>query len=276
MRYSLFILLCLPCALLAQKKHIPSGFEWVQKRNLLISVKEVSCADWLEFLESSGLDPAMLPAPNDIVSKCIYTKRDEEVLVKESRSIFRDTSFVDSGNGKKVRATEKCENMPVTGITYEQALAYCEWLSEKYVDIPKYATLKLNFRLATPLEMDSLLTDVLAPWVKEDEHYVAFQKGINKHGCAIYNHLHNSWCDANILMKKEFGYGVPMQEGVFFPDLNGLMDLMGNVAEMTSVKGIAKGGSCIHIADQCQPGVENAYDGPQMWLGFRVVADLRK
>lgn len=274
MRLLLILLILFPVSLRAQKKHIPPGFEWVQKRNLLISAKEVSCADWLEFLESTGHDPAMLPVPNAIVSKCIYTKQDEMVQMKEPRSIFRDTSFVDSG--KKIKAVEKCENMPVTGITYEQALAYCEWLSEKYVDIPKYATLKLNFRLATPVEMDSLLTDILAPWVKEDEHRVAFQTGINKHGCAIYNHRHNSWCETNILMKKEFGYGVPMQEGVFFPDLNGLMDLMGNVAEMTNVKGIAKGGSCTHTASECQPGVQNVYEGPQMWLGFRVVADLRK
>ncbi len=276
MRCFLVVLLAIPLSISAQKKHIPEGFEWVQKRNLLVSIREITCADWLEFLEAKGQDPSLLPTPNEIVSKCIYTQRQEEVALRERRSLFRDTSFIDSDNGKKIKAVEKCENMPVNGITYEQAMAYCDWLSDKYVDISKYAPLKLNFRLPTPAESDSLLQDVYSSMKKGDEHYLAFQQGINKHGCAIYNHRHNSWCAANILMKKEFGYGIPIQEGVFFPDMNGLLDLMGNVAEMTSAKGVAKGGSCIHTAAECQPGIENKYDGPKVWLGFRVVADLKK
>ena len=277
MKYSLVLFLLMSLSLNAQRKNIPDGFEWVKKRNLVVSVHEISCAQWLEFLEENGQDPTLLPAPNALVTKCIYAKEGDDITLRDRRSVYRDTSFIEinKGKGKKTRGIEKCEDMPVTGITYEQALAYCEWLSEKHANDSKYNSLHLNFRLPKPLEMDSLLRDIFSTWPKGDEHYLAMQQGINKHGCALYNHRHNSWCDINVLMKKEFGYAVPIKTGIFFPDMNGLLDLMGNVAEMTSEKGLAKGGSCIHTAAECQPGAVNRYDGAQTWLGFRVVAELK-
>lgn len=274
----LFFIFIASLPLQAQKKKIPDGFEWVKRRNLVVSVYEISCSQWLEFLQENNQDPSLLPIPNDLVTKCIYMKNgDDDITLRDRQAVYRDTTFMElpTGKGKKTRGIEKCEDMPVTGITYEQALAYCEWVSEKYANNSKFNLLHLNFRLPTPVEMDSLLQDVFSIWPKGDENYVAFQQGINKHGCALYNHRHNSWCDTNLLMKKEFGYAVPMKTGIFFPDRNGMLDLMGNVAEMTSEKGIAKGGSCIHAAAECQPGAVNRYDGAQTWLGFRVVAELK-
>lgn len=261
-------------SLAAQKKNVPPGFEWVKKRNLLVAVHEVTCSDWLKFMTANGNGPATLPQANSINDACVCYRVGSGVALRDARAIYRDTTFIDGEKGKRVRGVEKCADMPVTGITYEQAVAYCEWLSETYAD-SKYYNLKLDFRLPAPAEMDSLLADTYSLWRAGDDSYSAFQNGINGHGCAIYNHLHNSWCETNVRMKNEFGYGVPMQQGVFFPDVNGLYDLMGNVAEMTSEKGMAKGGSCIDLAKDCQPGATNPYDGPDFWLGFRVVADLK-
>lgn len=270
----ILLLLLISFAATAQKKNIPPGFEWVKKRNLLVATHEVSCADWLKFIEASERAPISLPEPGKLSNTCLYYRRGEEVFVRDPKTVFRDTLFVDSETGKKVHGVESCANMPVTGISYEQALAYCDWLTETFAD-SKYYEMELTFRLPTPAEMDSLLTDIYSMWRKGDDSYKAFQTGINGHGCALYNHRHDSWCDTNIKLKNEFGYGVPIREGIFFPDVNGLLDLMGNVAEMTSEKGIAKGGSCIDVAKDCQPGVVNAYNRPQFWLGLRVVADLK-
>jgi formylglycine-generating enzyme required for sulfatase activity len=277
MKYSVAVLACfVSLTLYAQKKTIPQGFEWVKKRNLIVSTYEVSCEQWHEFLEESGIDETLLPKPNRITSKCIYTKEAGEVVLRDGREYFRDSTFTDTSNGKskKVWAVEKCEDMPVTDVTYEQALAFCKWITEDFASNPKYSKLNLTFRLPTPQETDSLLRDVLA-FPKTDDRYLAMKKGINKEGCALYNHRHESWCDTNTLMKKEFGYGVPMRSGIFFADPNGLHDLMGNVAEMTSEKGIAKGGSCNNTAAECQPGVVNRYTDTAPWLGFRIVADLK-
>ena len=123
--------------------------------------------------------------------------------------------------------------------------------------------------------MDSLLTDIFWDFKPGQENFDAYKNGINVYRCAIYNHAHNSWCDNNKSMKLRYGYRVPMEVGWFFADHNGLMDLMGNVAEMTTEEGVAKGGSAMHSASICQPGVKIPYEGPQWWLGFRVVANLK-
>src|SRR5436190_14103515 len=208
MKYGVAFLACfVSLALCAQKKTIPQGFEWVKKRSLLVSTYEVSCEQWHEFVEESGIDEKLLPKPNRIVSKCIYTREGGEVVLRDGREYYRDSTFTDNSDGKSKRiwAGEKCEDMPVTDITYEQAVAFCKWLTEDFAANAKYSKLNLTFRLPTPQEMDSLLHDVLALPKNDDRQ--AMQKGINKEGCALYNHRHESWCDTNVLMKKEFGYG---------------------------------------------------------------------
>ncbi len=270
------LLLLISCTVWAQKRKLPAGYVWVAEHQLLVGEREVLVADWRDYLDANGNDPALLPTPNRIVSTCVYRRKGEEIIRIDEAALYRDTTFFESPKGKKIHALEACSQMPITGISYEQAKAYCEWLSDNFADMPKFSGLRLNFRLPTPVEMDSLLSDIFKTWKPGDPDREVFRKGINQHGCALFNHRHESWCDANIKMKKEFGYAVPMKAGIFFSDMNGLLDLMGNVAEMTNEPGIARGGACIHTAAECQAGVVNAYDGPQFWLGFRVVATLPK
>jgi formylglycine-generating enzyme required for sulfatase activity len=276
------IILCFlaTCAFAQKKKDVPPGFEWVKKRGLVISRTEVTVSDWVDFMNSQGEETQRLhaPASNPVNDKCICSRSGNSIKVFDPKTIvYRDTSFVevDSKKGKKTRAQEKCINMPITGITVKQAQAFAAWVTERYSLDGKYADLSLTFRLPTPDEVDSLLTDIFGDFKPGMENFDAFKNGINSHGCAIYNHAHNSWCDNNKNMKLRYGYGVPMEVNFFFPDWNGLYDLMGNVAEMTSVEGVAKGGSCIHPASACQPGNDIKYDGPQWWLGFRLVAELK-
>ncbi|WP_375561983.1 formylglycine-generating enzyme family protein [Bernardetia sp. OM2101] len=54
----------------------------------------------------------------------------------------------------------------------------------------------------------------------------------------------------------------------------GLYNMFGNVAEMTSEKGIAKGGSFAHTLEECAADKVQTYDSPQAWLGFRCVAEV--
>ncbi len=50
-----------------------------------------------------------------------------------------------------------------------------------------------------------------------------------------------------------------------------LYELIGNVAEMTSTKGIAKGGSWFHSLEESKITNHQTYDNPTLWLGFRNV-----
>jgi formylglycine-generating enzyme required for sulfatase activity len=263
------------------KKNIPKEFEWVKKRSLVVLRQEVSVAQWFEYMASiksgefADEGYGLCPTPNPINFKCVC---EGDKIIEPENVVYRDTTYYETKEGKKGKkrkAVEQCVNMPITGINFEQAQSYCKWLTEKYGSSDLYGQLELTFRLPTPKEMDDLLQDTFSEWKPNEDNYKAYQEGINSHGCAIYNHAHNSWCDNNFDMKNRYGYGVPMEEGLFFADMNGLYDLMGNVAEMTSEKGIAKGGSCRDQATACQPGAVNNYDGPQYWLGFRVVAELK-
>ncbi|WP_338792511.1 SUMF1/EgtB/PvdO family nonheme iron enzyme [Bernardetia sp. MNP-M8] len=47
-----------------------------------------------------------------------------------------------------------------------------------------------------------------------------------------------------------------------------------HVAEMTSEKGIAKGGSFAHTLEECAADRVQVYDSPQAWLGFRCVGEV--
>ena len=271
-----------------KKKNIPRGFEWVKKRGMVVSQFEITASQWVEFLQSLDVKDLATNTPqsNAINDKCVcQNSLNGELVIKDvNETVFRDTTYYEANEsppaggtgkkGKKRKAVENCSSMPITGITIDQAQSFCNWLTDKYSRDDLYAELELNFRLPTPQEMETLLQDTFADWKPEEDNYQAYQRGLNSHGCAIYNHYHNSWCDNNLNMKFRYGYKVPMQVGLFFPDMNGLYDLMGNVAELTSENGIAKGGSCIDPASECQPNAVKSYNGPQPWLGFRVVAEL--
>jgi formylglycine-generating enzyme required for sulfatase activity len=279
MKHITVLLLCLfSLTLLAQKKQdIPPGFEWVKSRGMLVARTETTVKQWVEYMQSVIDEDLknLTPTENPITKKCVCKNNGNEVTVfNPDEIVFRDTTFVevDARKGKKTHSKEWCSSMPITGISLSQAKAYANWLTEKYSNDPKYADMNLSFRLPTPDEMDSLLVDIFGDFKPGIENFDAYQNGINTHGCAIYNHAHNSWCNNNKNMKLRYGYGVPMETNFFFADWNGLYDLMGNVAEMTDEEGVSMGGSCMHPASACQPHVQTSYEGQQWWLGFRLVA----
>jgi formylglycine-generating enzyme required for sulfatase activity len=51
----------------------------------------------------------------------------------------------------------------------------------------------------------------------------------------------------------------------------GIYNMLGNVAEMVSEKGISKGGSWINNLEDCRVGKEIFYQKSASWLGFRCV-----
>ena len=75
---------------------------------------------------------------------------------------------------------------------------------------------------------------------------------LNSKGCILFNYR-NAWCDQCPNMEKFKNHPVFKKIGSeaihvwsFFPNNFKLYNVKGNVAEMTSVKGIAKGGSYFH------------------------------
>jgi formylglycine-generating enzyme required for sulfatase activity len=59
------------------------------------------------------------------------------------------------------------------------------------------------------------------------------------------------------------------------PNGYGLYNMIGNVAELTTTPGQAKGGSFEHTMAACRPATFQPYEGPQEWLGFRCACTVR-
>lgn len=253
-----------------KKKKAPrlEGFNRVDLggKSIYVAVTETTSGQWTEFVTDAGAGSSkdLLLVKNQMNS-CIST------LLSDPDVYYRDTIWF-TEKGKKQHTLVKCSQLPVTGVSFEQAQLYCAYLQKKFSG--KWPG--LVFRLPSPEEMTALLKLQVNSFdeskAKTENPY---KKGINPEGCVVFNHQHNSWCASNIQLKNIFGYRVPFQVKWYFPSKQGIFELMGNVAEMTSEKGIAMGGSCRHSAAECQPGFVNEYDGPSYWLGFRVVAEWK-
>jgi len=144
---------------------------------------------------------------------------------------------------------------PVVNVTYEAASKYCEWLSERYNNSPKKKYQKVKFRLPTKEEWENAANggkeSNMYPWggpymrnnrgihlanynptpqqfKKRNARMVTDQLEINKH---IFDNLDGD------------GSKYTCWVGSHFPNDFGLYNCSGNAAEMTSTKGLAKGGS---------------------------------
>jgi formylglycine-generating enzyme required for sulfatase activity len=157
----------------------------------------------------------------------------------------------------------KLMDLPIAGITYEQAMEYIKYKQDvvnscgfKARDTFRYACF-----LPTPEQFQMVQTRL---------------DSTNTLGCNLFNYA-NSLCADCPNGEKYLQNPVSSRTGKeptsvlgYFPDPFGLYNFKGNVAEMTSVKGIAMGGSCMHYASEAFDGRRQAYAGSAQWLGFRV------
>lgn len=172
---------------------------------------------------------------------------------------------------------------PVTGISYEQALQFCVWRttvdSLRYSKPPKGVQIgplliqplsgeSYIFSLPTPTEFDAL---------NPNQDSIANKKGIisnynyksAKYSNKKNKHTENNQCGKTLMENYSFFNSTKSV-------VSSTLDMQGNAAEMTSKKGIAKGGSYYHYAKDSKRGINNPYSKAEVWLGFRCVAKRRK
>lgn len=144
---------------------------------------------------------------------------------------------------------------PITGITYEQAQAFCRWRTIVTGEN------KVKYRLPTPEEWKT--------YALTNGHPDSVTNNSEK--CIIYNYRFNNPCAAYI----ERGITSPrvLRTAEYFPGHKGLYDVFGNVAEMTSEKGIAKGGSYMNYAIESHPDSTQYYTATSKLIGFRCIAE---
>ena len=176
---------------------------------------------------------------------------------------------------------------PIQNISYESAVAYCDWLTEVYNNIEhkKKRFKRVQFRLPTEKEWE-LAASTLSPNSKQytfDEapNYLypwlgPFYK--NSLGCFLGNFNVNDKgpcedCDARNHPARD-GAFFPVKVGTYFPNNYDMYNTVGNVAEMIQEKGKAKGGSWFHPPLECTINETQNYKEPQPYIGFRVFMEV--
>lgn len=154
-------------------------------------------------------------------------------------------------------------DLPIVGITFEQAMDYLAY-KQALVNSCGLKS-KDNFRYEC--------------FLPSPEQFAIVQTTMdttNLQGCNMFNYV-NSLCADCPNSEKYLQHPVlsrmgrePTYVNAYFPDPFGLYNIKGNVAEMTSEKGVAMGGSCIHYALEAFDGRKQAYVGSAPWLGFRI------
>ena len=165
------------------------------------------------------------------------------------------TEYFDTLNYAELR---NILDFPVSGISYQSALAYCDWRTKKYNEkLTDHTKQTIHFVLP-----DSV---VLQPLQK-----LHFQNSKDRKEPKA-NFESSEYGSRRDATSKEVGANVgkqPVPVKSLPPNEFGVYGLLGNVAEMTAQKGIAYGGSYKTNSAIIQ---QIPYQQPESWLGFRCV-----
>lgn len=270
MRSLLPLLVLAPAAVDAQlgPNHIYPMTRW--NDSTFVDDYEVSVAEWIEFMQDGGgtePDTSILSASP--YSYLFYGSHRQETRDLRAPGVYYRVRIpipTDSMRTKdqRIRA-ERHAQYPITGISHEQALAFCTWRTALYNDVERRygdSLFTVTFELPSAQEMDALLTS----------------SDSTNGTCATFNY-NCSPCQTQLKISDKLRFIRPGRDLTpvdgYSPDPLGLMNLRGNAAEMTVSSGIAKGGSYREPASECTSGKTQPYTKPEPWLGFRCVARVR-
>ncbi len=162
---------------------------------------------------------------------------------------------------------------PASGISYNSALAFCEWMTRKYSvktgeDPDAEMVTPYVFRLPTLEEWN-----LAARTVMENSEFAGGNISVkDENGIFIYNYRP----DESDYAADNYMFTAPVKPVTkqFPADKFGLFHMGGNVSEMTSAEGQATGGSWYHGEDALRIGQITNYNGPESWLGFRFIVEI--
>ena len=240
----------------------PSGTVKI-KGNIYIDKTEVSNFDWREYvmwLEKTYGKTAME-----------YRNALPDTLVWKEKESFNEpyTQYYYSHPAYN--------DYPVVGISYEQAVQYCKWRTERVKELfeTKMLTDKKNvyptnfeYRLPTKEEWEA------AAKIGYSEKTKKLLETKFK-GQLLANLKRNT--EDNVVVAGNLAQNADIIAPVksYWPNAAGCYNLIGNVAEMINQQGLAKGGSWKNEPSEVYIEKDLTYIKPTAWLGFRCVAEIK-
>lgn len=155
---------------------------------------------------------------------------------------------------------------PVVNVTYEQVTNYCNWVTERLNVLYPYQ--KVLVRLPTEKEWEEA--------AKAGNKYANYPWGTES--MRVEKGKYKGNFQANFVLRK----GISMMDGAtitapvtsYWPNDFGLYNMSGNVAEMTSEKGLVKGGSWRNRADWLRIDKQQYVYSASPEVGFRYVVEI--
>lgn len=269
--------------------------------NLFADEAEVANIHWLEYLHFVQRDSSLAFYTSQLPDSTGWKPVLSPGLATAPPSYFRAPAF---------------RYFPATGISYEQAQAYCRWRSavvnrnyfrgaefrKQHPELRDY-DVRVEYRLPTEAEWQQAAAGGVPPGPRPFEliqtrperkpkgrklatadDLVACLDALQlPHPAAetAYEMPFNLRENYYLAAGNQVFYCAPAREQ--FPlqlttagvaNAIGLQHVIGNVAEMTSTKGVAKGGSFKTSVRGLALEARQPYRGPENWLGFRCVATV--
>ena len=187
--------------------------------------------------------------------------------------VWRDALYYNEPYVKYYFTHPAYRNYPVVGVSYEQALAFCKWRTERVKEF-----VKLKKHSNTIMETFHAKDIYYRLPTKEEWEYAASARIGQPYG---FESIHSKDNSPNFNVKEaallEYDQNdVTIPEMSNKPNSFGLYNTIGNVAEMIIDKGICKGGSWKHSIRDCEIRDSIKYEKPTAWLGFRCVCVVTK
>jgi len=236
----------------SKKEFIPPGTVQIND-TLFADETEISNLSWQEF---------------EYWTKAIYgTNSKEHLATLPDTLVWRDKSAYNEPYVQYYYRHPAYKNFPVVGISYDQALAYCKWRTERvkaFMTVAKkFKYIDFEYRLPSKTEWEKLA---------EFSMNVLRNNGKNEKGIYLLNCIHPD----TITVKGPPYPDVTAPVKSYQKSLFGLYNMLGNVAEMVNEKGICKGGGWRNMPEACRVGKDQEYTKPSAWVGFRCVCVINK
>lgn len=235
-----------------EKAFVPPGTVQIND-SLFADVTEISNASWLEY---------------ESWTKGIYgTNSPQHIATLPDTTVWREKNAYNEPYVQYYYRHPAYKDYPVVGISYDQALAYCKWRTGRVkivLSIKKdFKNQNFEYRLPSKAEWEKL--------AETSSNFLA-NNGKNEKGIYQLNCIHPD--TTNIQGPPYPDVTAPVYS--YLKNQLGLLNMLGNVAEMVQEKNICKGGSWRNRLEMCRVGKDQQYEKANAWTGFRCVCVVRK